>query len=184
MSKVEDAARIEFVLRVKGEWWDEFWEERNGVLVKVHETEKRLNTQMNSFAQVMVAAFCQNDATILGGFQYHAQGNGDAGWGATPPAVNTADTTLFAETLRKVPDSIDFLDLSDVPQVGRSPRVRVRTTYALAEMAGETIREQAVFGGDATAAAGSGLICNVIRHSGIFKSGAVQLIRNVKFTFQ
>lgn len=170
-------------LQIKGEWWDEVYKQdpETGQLVLDYVTEVRTNTKMDAVA-VLMAALMANDPT-QGGILYHAQGRGDAGWGAVPPAVNTADTTLFDEAYRKVPDSIVFLDPSDVVVPGPTNVIRIRTVYGLAELAGETLREQALFGGDATATTDSGIIINTIRHDGIFKSGAVQLARNVKLTF-
>jgi len=136
---------------------------------------------MDSVA-ILFAALMANDPT-QGGILYHAQGRGDAGWGATPPAINTADTTLFDEAGRNVPDSIVYLDPLDVVVAGPTNVIRVRTVYALADLAGETLREQALFGGSATAALDSGIIINGIRHDGIFKSGAIQLARVIKLTF-
>lgn len=170
-------------VKIKGEWWDEIYEpdRQTGEMVLVHTTPIRTNTKMDSVA-VLMAALMANDPAY-GGILYHAQGRGDPGWGATPPAINTADTTLFDEAGRNPPSSILYLDPLDVVVVGPTNVIQVRTVYGLADLAGETLREQALFGGTATAAIDSGLIINGIRHDGIFKSGAIQLARNVKLTY-
>lgn len=167
---------------ILGEWWDEIWEKDDqGVPQLTRVTNVRKNTKMDLSATLMAALF----ANTVGqsGILQHAQGRGDGGWGATPPAVSTSDTTLFDEIERNAPDSIVFLDAFDVVVPGPTNIIRVRTTYGETEMVGETIREQALFGGDATATADSGNIINVIRHAGLFKSGAFSLIRNIKLTF-
>jgi len=170
-------------VKIKGEWWDEIYEPDplTGEMVLVHTTPVRINTKMDSVA-ILMAALMANDPAH-GGILYHAQGRGDGGWGPSPPAVNTADTTLFDEAGRNPPSSIVFLDPFDVVVAGPTNVIRVRTVYGLADLAGETLREQALFGGTATVAVDSGLIINVLRGPGIFKSGAIQLARNVKLTY-
>jgi len=177
MSEQQEKAKVS----IEGWWWDEFYVRKNGKLVLDHVTDQRRNTRMDGAVTLMAALFA--NAAGISGVLYHAQGRGDAGWGASPPAVTTSDTTLFDEILRKLPDSVVFLDGSDNVVAGPTNIIRVRTTYIETEMAGETIREQALFGGDATALAGSGYIVNTIRADGIGKSGAVQLIRNIKLIF-
>lgn len=173
---------VEIVPFFRGEWWDEYWTVApDGSLRCDHVTPVRRNTKMNASA-TLFAALAANDPG-QSGILKHAQGRGDVGWGGTPPAVNPADTTLFDEIDRKTPDSIVYLDLFDVVVAGPTNIIRVRTTYGLADLAGEDLREQALFGGTATATIDSGIIINVIRHAPLFKSGAVQLVRNVKLTF-
>lgn len=173
---------IEVKLSIKGEWWDEFWvRDSSGVLVPAYTSPVRKNAKMDG-AGILMAALFANDVTQSGILQ-HAQGRGDAGWGATPPAVDVTDTTLFDEADRNVPDSIVFLDAFDVPVAGPTNIILIKTTYGEAELVGVTIREQALFGGTATATPDSGTIINAIRHDGLFKSGAFALIRNIKLTF-
>ncbi len=173
---------IQIVPSITGDWWDEFWEkDSSGVYKLVHTTKVMTNTKMDVSAILMAALFA--DDVTQSGILQHAQGRGDAGWGATPPAVDTTDTTLFDEAGRSAPDSIVFLDLFDVPVAGPTNIIKVSTTYDETELVGETLREQGLFGGTASAAADSGIIINVIRHAPFFKSGAFSLIRNIKLTF-
>jgi hypothetical protein len=174
-------ADIRVIPSTKGEWWDEIWEkDSSGILRLVHVTPVKKNAKMDS-AAILMAALMANDVTQMGILQ-HAQGRGDAGWGGSPPAVSTSDTTLFDEAGRLAPDSIVFLDLFDTPVAGPTNIIKISTTYDETELVGETLREQALFGGTATAAADSGIIINVIRHAPFFK-GAFSLIRNIKLTF-
>jgi len=167
---------------IRGDWWDEIWErDAAGVPQLVRVTNVRKNTKMDLSATLM-AALMANDVGNSGILQ-HAQGRGDGGWGVTPPAVTTSDTTLFDEAGRNPPDSIVFLDAFDIVVAGPTNIIRIRTTYGEAELVGETLREQGLFGGTASATANSGIIINVIRHAPLFKSGAFSLIRNIKLTF-
>ncbi len=111
--------RVHVGVKFTGEWWDEYWELRDGVPVKVHTSEVLRNTQMDAFAEQLVPGLCSNEVGLVG-FQYMAQGIGDPGWGPTPPAVTTSDPTLFNEIYRQVPDSIVYLDGSDVPTLSRT----------------------------------------------------------------
>lgn len=185
MSKIiQDEATDCCQLRIKGEWWDEWWEPtgRNGGLVLVHETAPKTNTKMDAVA-ILIAALFANDGSLTGGILQHAQGRGDGSWNEpTIPAVTTSDTTLLDEAGRKSPTSIVFLDAFDVPTVTRTNVIRISTTYLTTDLAGQTLREQGLFGGDATATIDTGIIINVIRHAPIYKSGAAQLIRNIKLT--
>ena len=167
---------------IQGDWWDEVWKrDSQGVPYLERVTNVRKNTKMDVSA-VLMAALMANDPGNAGILQ-HAQGRGTAGWGTTPPAVSTGDLTLFDEAGRLAPDSIVFLDAFDVPVAGPTNVILVKTTYDETELVGETLREQGLFGGTASATADSGIIINVIRHAPLFKSGAFSLIRNIKLTF-
>lgn len=168
--------------RFKGLWWDEHWKkDAHGVYRKVFESAPLPNAQMD-VSIVLTAALFGNAAGFSGILQ-HAQGRGDPGWGVTPPAISTSDTTLFDELGRKTPDSILFLDPLDVVVAGPTNKFRVTTTYLEADFAGETIREQALFGGDATATIDSGYMVNGIRSQPRFKGGDFQLIRKIVLEF-
>ena len=170
-------------LNIVGEWWDEMYSRRaDGSLKLEWRSKVRYNTKMDNVA-ILIAALMANEAGI-GGILQHAQGIGDTVW-VTPtiPAVNTADTTLLSEAGRKAPTSIVFLDGADLPTLTPTAKILVSTTYVEADLVGVTIREQALFGGDATTAVDTGIIINVIRHDPLFKSGAAILTRNIKITF-
>lgn len=61
----------------------------------------------------------------------------------------------------------------------RSNTIQVRTTYDYTDLVGVTIREQGLFGGNATSTPNSGYMWNAIRQVARFKSGAVKLVRSV-----
>lgn len=168
--------------RFKGLWWDEHWvKDSTGIYRRVFESTPQPNTQMD-VSIVLTAALFGNAAGHSGILQ-HAQGRGDPGWGVTPPVISTSDTTLFDELGRRAPDSILFLDPFDVVVAGPTNKFRVTTTYLEADFAGETIREQALFGGDATSTIDSGFMVNGIRHSPKFKGSDFQLIRKIVLEF-
>ena len=173
-------------VRIKGEWWDD-WEEYNpdtGLLLRKWSTEPQSNVRMDKVIELMAALMKNETVLISGGILQHAQGRGDGLWvEPTIPAVNTADLTLLDEAGRKAPTAIVFLDGADLPTGVVTEKIRISTTYLTTDLVGETLREQALFGGDATAAVDSGFIINTIRHGAIFKSGAAQLTRNIKLTF-
>lgn len=171
-------------LNIVGEWWDEMYSRNpDGSLKLEWKSPVRFNTKMDNVA-ILIAALMSNSGSITGGILQHAQGIGDAVWvEPTIPAVNTADTTLLSEAGRKAVTSFTFLDGADLPTVTLTSKILVSTTYLEADLAGVTIREQALFGGDATAAVDTGIIVNIIRHHPLFKSGAAILTRNIKITF-
>ena len=170
-------------LTIVGEWWDELYSRRpDGSLQLDWKSPVRYNTKMDN-AAILIAALLANDAGTSG-LLFSAQGIGDAVWvEPTIPAVNTADTTLLSEAGRNPINSIVFLDGADLPTVTLTNKILVSTTFIEADLAGVTIREQALFGGDATATVDTGIILNVIRHDPLFKSGAAILTRNIKITF-
>ncbi len=173
-------------VRVKGEWWDDFeeYDPHTGLLLRKWSTLPKTNVKMDKVAELMAALMANEAVLISGGILQHAQGRGDGLWNEpTIPAVTTSDLTLVDEAGRKVPSSIVFLDLTDTPVAVVTSKIRISTTLLTTDLVGVTIREQALFGGDATATIDSGFIINVIRHAPIFKSGAAQLTRNIKLTF-
>jgi len=178
MNETRDGARV----RIKGEWWDEYYrpDPATGALILDHRTPVRHNDQMDA-SLVLISALLKGEAGYAG-ILYHCQGHGDNGWGAVPPAVDPTDSTLFDEFDRRSPDSVVFLDNLDVPTATPTTVLRISTTYALGDLAGETIREQALFGGNATLTLDSGQILNTIRHDAIVKSGALVLTRRIKLT--
>lgn len=169
-------------LTLVGEWWDDYRyiDPHTGQVTKEYSTPVKRNVKMDG-ALLLIAALLKGEAGISG-LLYHAQGRGDGAWTDPPPAVSTSDTTLLDEAGRKTPTSIVFLDGADMPTATITNVLRVSTTLLTSDLVGETLREQALFGGDATAAVDTGIILNLIRHAPIFKSGAFELTRNIKLT--
>lgn len=173
-------------VRIKGEWWDDFeeYDPNTGLLLRKWSTPPKTNIKMDRVAELMAALMANETVLISGGILQHAQGRGDGLWNEpTIPAVTTSDLTLVDEAGRKVPSSIVFLDLTDTPVAVVTNKIRISTTLLTTDLVGVTIREQALFGGDATVTIDSGFIINVIRHAPIFKGGSSQLTRNIKLTF-
>ncbi len=61
----------------------------------------------------------------------------------------------------------------------RGTTIQVQTTYDYGDLIGVTIREQGLFGGNATSALNSGYMFNEIRQVARYKSGAVKLVRSI-----
>jgi hypothetical protein len=178
-----DSIRDSVNIKIKGVWWDEWWEpNENGILVCTEITRRRSNTKMDNAALLVSALFAKESG--IDGILQHAQGLGDGLWGGSPPAVTTSDTTLLDEVGRAAPDSIVFLTGPGGGVSGtRTTTIKISTTYGLGVLAGETLREQGLFGGDATNTPDSGIIIDVIRHGPIYKSGGASLVRNIELTF-
>ena len=166
-------------IKIKGTWWDEFHRrDEHGRLVLVERTPPMSNDQMD-VSLILMSGLLKNEGTFTGGILYQAQGLGDSAW-STPPAVVTSDTTLVNEHERRAPDSIVYLDGSDVPTLTKTAKLLVSTVYGESELVGVTIREQALFGGDATGTTDSGQILNQIKHTPRFKSAGLTWTRKIK----
>ena len=120
------------------------------------------NLVVNSFAN-LVAALCVGNGAGTGpnatyvGIQQMAVGTGLVSWdtGGTP-APNLTDTTLVTELARKVV-TVQFVDGSGNVIAGPSPNILVTCTFNVGEANG-ALREWGLFGGNATATLGSGIM--------------------------
>lgn len=173
------------VPRVTGLWWDEIHErEPDGSLRLVRITPKRHNDRMDSF-WLLVARLLKNDGDLVarGGILQHAQGVGDEDWEDPDiPEIDVTDTALVSEAGRKAPASIVYLDEDDLPSDEPTLKLRITTIYLEDELADTVIREQALFGGDATSVVDSGIMLNGIRHDPLPKGGGQVLTRKVDLT--
>jgi len=68
----------------------------------------RRNKIVDSAGQLL-AGLLANYVGFTGGILYHAIGQGNAGWGVSPPDPGDGDTTLYDEVFRKQPATIVFV---------------------------------------------------------------------------
>lgn len=173
--------KAETLGKIVGEVKDEFYvKDENGEDVLVKETDWKKNTVLVGMS-VIVSMLLNNEGGFSG-IQYHGLGSGDAAWDTTVVDPDFTDTTLLAESYRKIPDSVVYVDQAGDPSVSPTNRLLVTTTFDYGEATG-SIREQGIFAGDATASADSGLLMNCIRHKEIYKGLGEKLIRRIRFTF-
>lgn len=173
-------------LKLKGQWKDKIWKKNpDGSIYLVKETDWNSNTVVFSAREIISGLLAAESG--WGGYTFHCCGEGSAAWdsgGAPVPAQS--QTLLLNEItgLRKAPDTLTFLDPNtDLPTGGAvSRKVEIVTTFDFGDgpAGGAPIREQAIFGGDATASINSGLMFNVINHTKIFKDSTVKLERTIR----
>jgi hypothetical protein len=114
---------------------------------------------------------------------YHALGEGDSSWDVSTPDPVVGQTTLLSEAFRKVVVP-DFLDALGGAVVGGPTNVlQFQTTFDFGEANGFSIREQGLFGGDATAVADSGQMMDAIHHPRVDKNNTFQWIRTIEMEF-
>jgi len=167
---------------MEGIWWDKIHTRQSDGSITVVETAKVHNTIMDKVAQLL-AGLLKNETTFTGGILYHGLGRGNSAWDTspTPPSPDKSNTILVDEYFRKSPDLVEYIDDIGNPTSTITNRVRLKTIFDFSEANGEWIREQGVFGGDATTGLNSGHIINIIRHSRIRKEDNVKLERFIQF---
>jgi hypothetical protein len=131
----------------------------------------------------LLAALCKEHSGI-GGIKYWEVGSGDPVWDTSPVEPQVGDTELLAPHTR-VPVTIFFLDSSNDRIT--DPAV-ITNKIEMEAMFGEgvatgALREFGVFGGDATSAVGSGIMCDRVIHPVINKPENMALLRKLRFTF-
>jgi len=160
---------------LKGYWWDKYTYRDGRVVV----TEPRENAFADNgkvlLAQLLAEPFF---AQSLQGTLFHAFGSLLASHDVTPIPVDPTQTTLTTEFFRKTPDAVTD-QLSGIVIGGKSNTVKYSTTLYFGEGNGD-IREQGLFGGDATGTQDSGFLIDIIHHAKIVKTGAFQLTRFIQ----
>jgi len=121
------------------------------------------------------------------GLSYLAVGSGDVSWDLTPPTLDQTDTTLTNETFRKVinPADMNFVDVGvdfGAPVGVITRKIQVVVTLLSTEANG-SLREFALFGGDANGAANSGLMFNFVRTPRIDKDSSLTIVRTIEILF-
>ena len=174
-------------LNILGKYQDTLIDKNGNV--KKHEIK---NNQVQLTALKLIASLLKNQANTLG-IQYIALGTGDATWDLLPnnkpnPMPNS-DIKLTTEVFRKsIPTSdIVFVDPTAAfgqGAISQTPTTRLRiTTQIEANEANTTLREFALFGGNATVMQDSGFMLNWVAHPLIEKTDDVVLNRMIELDF-
>ena len=178
-----------------GVWWDVFYKKDDLGKEGITYVSKKHNIVMSKLANLF-AGFLHNDGNLATGIAYHALGEGLVAWDtATPiPSPPVTNEKLEAEFFRKEPSIIEYIDESGAPFTPTGdpgnpadpyivqPRVRLKTIFNYGDANGYWIREQAIFGGDATDTLDSGHIINIIRHPKIKKEASLKIERFIQFS--
>lgn len=178
-------------LTIKGGYWrDEVYKIVDGKEVRDEErSDKDWNKNTITVGMtILLAGLMKNDPGFTGGILQHAQGTGLPAWDVTLPTPLFSQTQLVNEYFRKAPDSISYVDSMGVPTLDRTNSILIRTTLDFNEAnggdnLGRFIREQGIFGGDATATLNSGFMADAINHKARFKDSTVKIIRFIRFIF-
>jgi len=178
---------------LEGIWWDIVYKKDSRGREEIVYTSKKHNTIMTKVTRLIAGLF-KNDTNMPAGIKYHALGTGLIAWDSvvTPPSPPLSNEYLEAEYYRQevLPAYIDYIDGAGSPfsPTGTpgvdyvvQPRVRLKTTFDYGDANGEWIREQAIFGGDATSSLDSGHIINIIRHPRIRKESNIKIDRYIQF---
>ena len=134
-------------------YWYDHIVHKSGLIEK---TQPRKNLIVTTAFQALAGSF-GNIAGFSGGIQFHAMGEGFVAWDTSLPAPTVGQTTLNTEVIRKVPDGINFIDAPLTGSIVAGPTniIRVQTTLEFADLSGGVdIREQGLFGANATGVVG------------------------------
>lgn len=174
---------------IAGYWRDVY--ARDGKVLEV--TDFQHNLVVNIFAN-LVAALCMGNGsggigTTYSGIQYMAFGTNVAFAGSPPGETTTeqaGDVGLLQEIYRQVVGSAYFVNSSGAQVTsGTTPNLAISTTVPVGA-ANAALAEFGLFGGNATAAAGSGFMVDRVTHAIINKpsgSGDFELTRIVTLIF-
>lgn len=173
----------EYTLSMVGMWQDTYTY-RDG---RVVQTPWHKNQIKNLAAVIAGGLFGRQGekAAPFVGFSYLAVGSGLDAWDAVPPVADKTQTTLVTETFRKAADLVDIVWLdpdTDAVSVVPTRKVQVSVTLLPAEANG-TLREFALFCGDASGVADSGLMFNGVTHGRIDKDDGVTITRKIRILF-
>lgn len=171
---------------IKGMWRDEVWKkDRAGGIYLSEKTELKANLITEPITRLL-AGLMKNEGSFGGGILYHALGTGLPAWDSVLPPPVFSQVALETEIFRKAPDAITFLDIANLPTATVTNKIRVTTTFDFNDgpgLNGNYIREQGLFGGDATLTFDSGKLVDAIHHVKIFKDSSIRLVRTIELTF-
>jgi len=153
--------------------------------IKVTERKWEDNRVVDT-AAVLFAGLLKKDTTFTDwGILQYAVGEGLASWDTSgTPTPSMSQTILVAEYFRKAPDYVAYMEVNPtpppdyLPAVGRTAIIETRMTYTFADgppSPGVWLREQALFGGDATSTADTGIAFNFFNHAKIFKDDSIEI---------
>lgn len=132
----------------------------------------------------LIAALMKGQAGY-GGVKFFAVGRGSNNWSnENPPTPDATASKLTNECYRKAIGANDvvFIDAANVVSANPTNRIQITVTFEETEANGE-LREIAIFGGNATSTANSGLMINCKNHPLIYKTTGMRLQRVIRFTF-
>jgi hypothetical protein len=119
----------------------------------------------------------------LPGDLFIAVGRGHPSWDGAEPDLHRHIEELVDEVARlPVKDGVEFLNSRDQPAPIPTPRIRLRVEFPRGEDLG-TLRECGLFAGDATEAAGSGLLLAYYVHPRLDKPADSSLARSLILDF-
>jgi hypothetical protein len=169
----------------KGIWRDEVYKVLHGKEVLVENLGWQSNLIVVGMTKLL-AGLMKNEPSFTGGILQHAQGRGLPSFDTVLPVPSFNSVQLTDEYFRKAPDSISYVDNAGNPSIPITNSILIRTTLDFNEangVSGEFIREQGIYGGDATGVTNSGLLANLIFHKARFKDASVKIIRFIQFIF-
>lgn len=141
------------------------------------------NMIVNSFTYLVMAFAKQVPG--YSGIQYWAIGSGEPTWDqlATVPSPNADEVKLTNEINRIRIDESDMTFLNADGSVSSKPTniIQIKKTFGANDCNGKW-REFAIFGGNATQAADSGIMINKRHHGRIDKTNEMIIERTMKFT--
>lgn len=151
---------------------------KNGVLV-----EERVgqNLVVNSFLNLIMYLLKQHSG--YSGIQYWAVGSGAVTWDSTMPEPTLTEAKLTNE-IGRVPISasdIEFLDTNFNVVGTPTNMIQISKIFGANDCNG-VWREFAIFGGNATATANSGLMINKRHHAVLTKTSDMTVERVMRFT--
>lgn len=147
------------------------------------EVRNYVNTVVDDCSRLIASLMKRH--TGMTGIAYWAVGGGAGSWdNANPPAPTVGDTKLVNETFRKdVKESdIIFLDANDNVTSTVTNKIQIKVTFLENEANGE-LREFGLYGGNATATRGSGIMINRKTHGLIYKTSGMTLERTIRIVF-
>ncbi len=137
-----------------------------------------------SSAWPLVAALLRNEPGVRG-ILYCAVGEGDPAWDAAPPAPTPDTTHLRKESTRVALGQADIGYLDAAGRTVGAPTHRLALSVTIGPAAaGRHLREFGLFGGNATAAAGSGQLLNYAIHPLIELRAGQTLTRMIRLSFR
>ena len=143
-------------------------------------TEWEKNTIMNASGLALSALF-KGEAGYAG-FQYIAVGGGQGSWDIDGlPAEDKERTQLYNEIAR-VAVVMNYLDESNEPTLTVTRHIDLAATFGSGVGEAASWREWAVFGGNATGSANSGIIIDLRLHTALPKVSQTW-VRRTRFFF-
>lgn len=129
----------------------------------------------------LVGGLLKNDPSVKG-ILFWAVGEGMADWDAALPPGNAGATALISEVDRMPldPEAMVYIGDDGRPSAGPTPCIEVMAAFTWGR--NRVLREFGLFGGDATAARGSGTLINHVAHQPIAVAAGRSLTRRLRLT--